>query len=208
MCFSAPASFAAAAALGSAGAVGLRKARTASRRPIAAVPLLFGLQQALEGALWLSFGHARPQAAATVGFLLFSHVLWPAFLPYAVWKDEPNPKRRRLLAWFAWFGAAVGVYLLHAILRGPVSAMAGAHGITYDVPLPNLAVVPAAYVIATCGSCLASTQRLVRLFGLALLVSLGIAYWAHQQAFASVWCFFAAILSGILLLHLHRRPLA
>ena len=44
----------------------------------------------------------------------------------------------------------------------------------------------------------------MRVFGLALLGSLAIALWAYQQAFYSVWCFFAAILSGIIYVHLKQ----
>ncbi|HJV33016.1 MAG TPA: DUF6629 family protein [Patescibacteria group bacterium] len=208
MCFSASASFIAGGALGSAGAVSLRKPGTFSRRPIAAVPLFFGIQQLVEGVLWLSLGIPSVHAAATMAFLLFSHVFWPTYLPYAIWKEEKGPRRRDVLAWFVWFGASVSLYLLYYILRGPVSATLMGHGIAYDVPLPNLAVIPGAYVLATCGSCFASSHKFIRVFGMALVASLVIAYAYYQLAFASVWCFFAAILSFIIFVHLRQKPLA
>lgn len=206
MCFSASASFIAGGALGAAGTVAVRKAGPPSRRPIAAVPLFFGIQQLIEGVLWLSIGHPRIQAAATLAFLLFSHVFWPTYLPYAVWKEEKGKRRRDILAWFVWFGSAVSLYLLYFILRGPVSSTLLGHGIAYDVALPNHAVIPGAYVLATCGSCLVSSHKFLRVFGLALVTSLGIAYWYYNHAFASVWCFFAAILSLIIFAHLRQKP--
>ena len=74
------------------------------------------------------------------------------------------------------------------------------------MPLPNHAVIPGAYVLATCGSCLLSSHKFLRVFGLALLASLAIAYAYYSLAFASVWCFFAAILSLIVFAHLRQRP--
>ena len=112
MCFSATASFVTGGALGSAGAVAMRASGGISRRPIAAVPFLFGAQQLVEGAVWISLGHPAAHASATLGFLLFSHVLWPSYLPYAVWKEETDRRRRDALAWCVWFGSAVSLYLL------------------------------------------------------------------------------------------------
>jgi hypothetical protein len=208
MCFSATASFIAGGALSSAGAVALKRAEKPSRRPIAAIPLLFGIQQLFEGVLWLSLGYPRLQATATLGYLLMAHVLWPTYLPYAIWKDETGPRRKKALVLFVWFGAAVSLYLMFYILRGPVASTLLGHGIAYDFYLPNLAVIPGAYVLATCGSCFVSSHKYIRVFGLALIASLGIAYWYYQHAFASVWCFFAAILSLIIFMHLRQKPTA
>ena len=64
MCFSATASFTAAAVAGSIGAVTLWKAaklRDPALLPIAAFPALFALQQTVEGLLWLEL--ARPARA-------------------------------------------------------------------------------------------------------------------------------------------------
>lgn len=208
MCFSATASFIAGGALSSAGGVALHRAKKPSRRPIAAVPLFFGIQQLIEGVLWLSLHQPRFQASATLAFLLMSHVFWPTFLPYAVWKEETGPRRRKVLAWFVWFGVAVSLYLLYYILKGPVSSTIMGHGIAYEVTLPNLAVIPGAYLLATCGACLASSHKFIRVFGLTLVASLVIAWWYYNHAFASVWCFFAAILSFIIFVHLRHKPLA
>ena len=53
MCFSASASFIAAAALATTGVATLRMASRPSELPFAAVPLLFGIQQFIEGLTWL-----------------------------------------------------------------------------------------------------------------------------------------------------------
>jgi hypothetical protein len=208
MCFSASASFIAGSALGSAGAYTLKKAKTSARRPIAAIPLLFGIQQLIEGVVWISLADPRIHAASTMAFLLMAHVLWPTYLPYAVWRDETGPRRKKALMAFVLFGAAVSLYLLYYLLRGEVTAALLGGGVAYTVPLPNLAVIPAAYVLVTCGSCFLSSHKFIRVFGLALVASLAIAWWYYNHAFASVWCFFAAILSLVILVHVRQKPLA
>lgn len=60
MCFSATASFAAGAGLLVVGAITLRQARRRAEMPFAAIPLLFGIQQLIEGALWLTFPDKAP----------------------------------------------------------------------------------------------------------------------------------------------------
>ena len=47
--------------------------------PFALIPLLFGIQQLIEGLIWLSFvdGSSIDNASLTLAYSLFSHVLWP-----------------------------------------------------------------------------------------------------------------------------------
>ena len=52
MCFSASVSFVAGTSLLAAGAVTVRKARHKDELPFAAIPLLFGVQQLVEGVIW------------------------------------------------------------------------------------------------------------------------------------------------------------
>lgn len=55
MCFSAAASFIAGVSLTTIGVVTLKKARNRAEIPFASIPLLFGIQQLIEGTLWLAF---------------------------------------------------------------------------------------------------------------------------------------------------------
>ena len=60
MCFSATASFAAGTVLLATGAFTMRMARNSGERPYALIPILFGVQQLIEGALWLTFPDKAP----------------------------------------------------------------------------------------------------------------------------------------------------
>ena len=206
MCFSASASFVAAASLSAVGAATLRRTTRRTDVPFAMIPLLFGLQQLAEGVLWLSFRFDAPVLTRmmTYTYSLFSHTLWPVFVPLAVFFLEPVRWRRRALAAFEVTGIAVGVYLLYFILRYPVTAEVIERHIVYVSPHFYIFMVMVVYFTATCASTLVSSHPLVRLFGLFTFVSALAAYHFAARAFVSVWCFFAAILSLMVLLHFTR----
>ncbi len=204
MCFSATASFIAGGALTAAGAVTLREAKDRSHVPLAAMPLLFGIQQLVEGVVWLSADHPVVQSCAASVYVLFSHLLWPLYVPLAVMLIEPKGRRRSILKGFTVFGISLSVWLGWFIIHGPVKASLGARGIIYYLNVPEIPYGLAAYVFVTCFACFFSSHKFIRLFGISLLGSLAIALMAYQQAFYSVWCFFAAILSGIIYAHLKQ----
>ena len=208
MCFSATASFTAAAGLSAAGVVTLRQAKDRASRPLAAMPLLFGAQQAVEGVIWVTGGYPGLRAAAASLYVFFSHIFWPTYVPLAVIAIEPPGPRRTILKGFSLFGVALSVWLASFIVRGPVTADPTCCGIVYNLNVPSVPYGLAAYVFVTCFSCFVSSHKFIRVFGVTLMGSLAIALWSHREAFYSVWCFFAAILSLIIYAHLRGdRPL-
>src|SRR3990167_3928634 len=122
MCFSAAASFAAAGALGVAGGLTLTQVKKKSELPFASIPLLFGIQQAIEGAVWVSFGSPILNTVAIYAYSIFSHVLWPILVPLSVLLIETDPTRKNILRLFSFLGLAVGLYLLYFIVFDPVTA--------------------------------------------------------------------------------------
>lgn len=207
MCFSATASFAAGTGLVTLGALPLRRAGRRGELPYAAIPLLFGLQQLIEGLIWLSFDGSLAQlnSAMTFVYSLFSHVFWPIYVPFAALLLEPVRWRRKAMAGFLAAGGAVGIYLLVNMLRFPIeSRPAGGH-IEYASPHFYVVPVMAGYLAGTCISMLFSSHNLVRAFGAAALLSFALSYALYRQWFISVWCFFAAALSVIVLLYFTYR---
>lgn len=92
MCFSSTASFATAGLTGVIGLLCLRRVKRRRELLLAAVPLIFALQQAIEGALWLilpTMPRDRLAAALTLAFLLLAQVLWPVWAPLAAGVVEP-----------------------------------------------------------------------------------------------------------------------
>ena len=202
MCFSATASFIAGTALSILGMATLRETRRKAEIPFAAIPLLFGMQQIVEGLLWLSFRFDAPQlnVAMTYLFSIFSHVLWPMFVPFSIGLLEVVPWRRKVIWGFQMVGLSVGLYLLYMLVDFPVTAVV-ADNIVYVSPHFYKVPVMLLYLIATCLSCFFSSDSIVRLFGTLALLLFGLAYWFFTIALFSVWCFFAAVLSTIIYMH-------
>jgi hypothetical protein len=202
MCFSATASFVAGGALTAAGLVTARQVKTNEQLPFALMPLLFGIQQLIEGVVWVTAGMPWLQGTAAFAFVMFSHVIWPTYVPFAVLMLEPAGRRRTALKVLLLIGVSISLWLYIYATQRPVEVALTGRGCVYDVNVPAIPYGLAAYVLVTCASCLISRHKFVRLLGVSLIGALGLALFAYQQAFYSVWCFFAAILSLMIYLHL------
>lgn len=210
MCFSATASFAAGAGLLGVGTLTLRSALATHQLhdlPLAAVPLLFALQQLIEGVIWLTFSTDAPllNSVMTYAYSFFSHVLWPAYIPLAVWLVEPPGRGRHMLLVFAIGGAAVATYLLYILLVYPVVSRATGQHVEYVSPHFFAVATMTFYLLSTTTSPLFSSHRWVKGFGALALVAFGAAYYFYAQWFISVWCLFAALLSAVIYLHFSRQ---
>ncbi len=209
MCFSATASFTAGSVLTAIGVVTLTKTERPSEVPFAMIPLLFGVQQLIEGIVWLTFSADAPQLrqVTTYAYSVFSHVLWPIYIPFAFRVLETAPWRRSAMLWFQAAGIAVGLYLLYMIItRTVVAEIVGQH-IAYQSPHFYVKPVIALYVAATCFTGFFSSHSFVKLFGVLTVLSFIATYVFYAHALISVWCFFAAILSVLINLHLRFRHL-
>ncbi len=173
---------------------------------VATIPLLFAAQQAAEGVVWLTIGNpdrSGLQNAAVDGFLGFALVIWPLWLPAALLRVEADGLRRKLL--WGLLGAGLGVAMTAGVLLmrwQPVAEVAG-HCIHYTYSPGAGAFAPgvylAAYAIPVVVPFFASSVSLARTTGAALFLSLVAAVVIERQALTSVWCFFAAVLSGLVL---------
>jgi hypothetical protein len=209
MCFSASASFIAGTSLCAVGVATLKTAETRAELPFATIPLLFGMQQLIEGVIWLTFSHDAPLLRQVMTYLYsgFSHVLWPMYVPFAVGLLEAVRWRKKAIFAFEAAGVAVGLYLLYFIVTSPVVVEVIGHHIVYVSPHFYVVPMMTLYLAATCFSCFFSSHGFVRLFGVLALVSFIAAYIVQVMATVSIWCFFAAILSLLIYLHLRFRKL-
>jgi len=212
MCFSAQASFTAAAGLSLAGGVSLYVSRGNPRSMLfAAIPCLFALHQLIEGLLWLEF-QANPYSpqikVLSYSFALIAFCVWPVVTPISVLLMECNPFRRKLLRGCVVIGIVVGIYLVYFLYQNGVIASVVQHSIRYRFRFPLRLVFVNLYGIAVTGSCLMSSHRWVRIFGAALAVSYYFSFFVYRATYESVWCYFAAVLSVCVLLHLRHTSVA
>jgi len=198
MCFSPAASFTAAAVTGSLGLIALSRTRERRDLLLAATPVLFAVQQCLEGLIWLRMpmeAHGSVSGPLVLGYLVFAQGFWPVFAPLAVWRLEPNPARRRLIAPWLAVGTAVSAYLLWGLFAGAPSATVGNGHIVYGTGQVHLTLVGAAYLAVVSLPLFLSSYRSIVIFGAIVTVGWLVAYVAYLAAFQSVWCFFAAVAS-------------
>lgn len=171
------------------------------------IPLLFGIQQLTEGLVWWSLSNdaATLNAVATFVYSLFSHVLWPIFVPFAVLLIETVPWRKKVLTVFLGIGTVVSLYLLYFMITDPITSQVVGNSVQYNTLHLYILPIMVFYLLATCVSGFFSSHKLLRLFGgLAFILAL-LTYWLYAEVFVSVWCFFAAILSFLIFLHFFNR---
>ncbi|MDT5120913.1 MAG: hypothetical protein QOC96_395 [Acidobacteriota bacterium] len=207
MCFSPSASFIAGTSLCAVGVATLKRTEARSEIPFAMIPLLFGIQQLTEGVIWLTFSPDAPLLRQTMTYLYlgFSHVLWPLYVPFAMGVLEAVRWRKKAIFAFEVAGATVSLYLLYHIVTRPVDAEVIGMHIVYVSPHSYLIPMMVFYLAATCVSCFFSSHGFVKLFGVLALLFFFAAYLVHVIAVVSIWCFFAAILSLLIYLHLRFR---
>lgn len=237
MCFSAGASFSASAFLAVVGLVALFRAPRGYRM-LAVIPLLFAIQQFSEGWLWLILtkqpnvpsgplgipfkllGKASQRLSyymdvkqvVTNTFLFFAYVVWPIWIPTAFWRIE-NHGTLRYVMLFACFilGALVSGTLLFGMLMTNMSGAAVACHIVYSVPKflqPYQQEALATYAVAVITPFFISSLPGSTVMGIAVLGSLLVTLYAWAAHLTSVWCFFAALLSILVLWFLPSRKQA
>ncbi|MHB8442412.1 MAG: DUF6629 family protein [Candidatus Acidiferrales bacterium] len=138
-------------------------------------------------------------------YSVFSHVLWPIYVPFAVSLVEPVPWRKRGLVSVQIAGLAAGLYLLYNLVQYPVTSRVLGKHIVYESSHFYVPAVLGAYVVATCVSAMLSSHPIIRLFGALALFAFLAAYAIHAATLVSVWCFFAAILSFVIYVHFRRE---
>ncbi len=204
MCFSATASFIAGGALTAAGILTLKTNNNKRGILLASMPLLFGIQQFMEGIVWITPISSPWHQIATYAFLSFALVLWPFFIPLSIFLIEKNEVRKRIISYCLILGCAIAVYSIFLLILNPINSNVCANSIRYIVNEPHVTTAIILYVIATVGGALASSHKMVFILGMVLALSLLISLQFYKYTFISVWCFFGAVLSLIIYLHFRK----
>jgi hypothetical protein len=219
MCFSATASFGASAVLGTVGIVSVAKAKTNPQRTFAIIPLLFAIQQFSEGLLWLSLKNADMsswQSLLTYIFLFFAMAVWPFWVPFTIWLLEKEEKRKKRIQLFVWIGAAVAVGVSIILFSYPVqvvtpfcfncpgSSLSPRDHLHYEFAIPALVknmivAFSVLYIAATIVTPFFSSIKKMKWLGVVFLASYLFAIGFYRGFVISVWCFFAALLSFVVL---------
>jgi hypothetical protein len=212
MCFSATASFTATAVLVPAGALSMTQAWRGDRRFLAlgTLPLLFGVQQLFEGLVWHAgeTGDMSAISAYSLGYMFFSWLAWPVWVPFATYFVEPASRRPMYLL-FAIAGGILGglQYIPYFAHDGWLVTRFLPHAISYSgTQLLDLVIGREAtyliYLTVIIAPLLMSTERDVKVFGMLVTFVLIVTFSFFQFASISVFCFGGGLMS----LYLVWRP--
>ena len=204
MCFSAEASFGAGTILLGIGIASICKAESAPHKVLACMPLLFSMQQFDEGLLWLTFSNAaflQWQQMAIHVFLLFAQVIWPVFVPLSMLLIEKHPVRKKILRITLGTGIVWSAYFLYCLFTLNTTAVVSDHHIRYDFTYPYTHgwIIGLLYFIPTVISPLVSRNKKMQLIGALILLAYLISRVFYREYLISVWCYFAAVISIIIL---------
>jgi len=211
MCFSAAASFGVGAALLGPGIYGVKRTESRGMLAFACTPLLLSFHQIAEGFLWLSLKNpdfASWYKPALYGYSFISQPVWPIWVPLIIWLMETDQRRKKILYYFFLLGAAASLYMFYCLINYDISAVAENHHIRYFRDFPYLNIMRPVNFVTIAVTPFLSTLRYTKLLAAAMMASLIVSYFFFTNYLISVWCFFAAMLSWliILVINANRKP--
>jgi hypothetical protein len=206
MCFSATASFSATIVIGTLGVITFKKSKDSNLKYLGAIPFLFAMQQFSEGFVWLSFNHSNfqfIQSAATHSFLFFAWVLWPVLMPYSIYHIEKSGVKKKINFSLFLVGCASGLHSIYMLFADNPRPLVNDFHIDYIVSLSQFdekiqLIQQICYVAVTVLPLYVSSLRGAKVLATANFIALILAFIFFKHSLPSTWCFFAAILSGII----------
>jgi hypothetical protein len=211
MCFSPEGDLAGGIVVSAIGVDALRHLRGRNTHLLlGTLPLLLGAHELDESLVWFSLQGHLPSEAGRVAmwiYLAIAFVVLPVLVPVVIMLLEPTARRRLRIAPFIAVGAVVSTILLVTMIRNEPTVSLGHYHLAYSIGLKHGVIVIGLYILATCGSLLASGFRHIVVFGAANLVAVVVLARLSADGFASLWCFYAAIACGAILLHMrYAKP--
>ena len=204
MCFSATASFGVGAVLLTSGVATMKKVKESNLIPFASIPLIFAAHQITEGMLWLALtGRALSgwENPLTYAYIVIAQILWPITLPFAMMLIEKEVVRRKILLGLVFLGALAAIYRSYTLSIYGVEANIIENHIFYNIDKINsyTRVGLFIYFITTTMPLLISSAKRAWVVGILILASYIVTFILYKEFTPSVWCFFGAVISILLL---------
>lgn len=207
MCFSAEASFTGAAVLASVGVATLLKAPNKKAIPLALLPLLLAIHQAIEGIVWLTYDDPSwfgVQKFVSYLFLILATAVWPLWIPGSLYLLEKKRDRKGWILKAGMVGIFVSAAFLLSLARDGSDTLVIDHSISYSFISDRLGApyqwdlgkfLVIGYSFAVIAPLFFSSLRFTSLLGVAISLGLVVSAIFYAYAFGSVWCFFGALCS-------------
>ena len=195
-------------AIGLVGIFTLRKVSTPKEVLFALIPLLFALHQFTEGFVWLGvggyIGHRALEIASGI-FIYYAQGLLPFIIPLAIWFIEKDGYKKKLLGILTVLGFFLAVYTMYALSNIPSTVTVVNNALFYNNPSTANIYDALLYILTTCGALMLSSSISISLFGFLNLIGLTIIFLLRPYGFTSLWCLYAAVISGLLYFYFIER---
>lgn len=203
MCFSAEASFIGGVVISAIGVATITKITNPSQIVFASIPLFFGIQQIAEGFLWISLPYPEyilVQKISAYWFLIMAEVLWPLIIPFSLLFMEQNAKRKNILYFLLGVGSVLSLYYGSCLIFLSISPEISSYHIQYNSTFPEHFALPAflLYLVVTITPLFISSGKRIYILGILMFLSCVITTIFFAQYLTSVWCFFGAVVSGVI----------
>ena len=208
MCLSAEVSFSASVFLIGGGVFASWKAWQINKRylPVALMPLFAGLQQFMEGNVWLGVNGGDPVTIlwGAMGFIFFTWFMWPIWIPISIYVLEPpdSPRKKLFLA-FSAIGILLGLLLYVPHVINPEWVQVNQDSLAYEGTMLLDYLMPRwvtyfIYLFLIIVPPLMSRYLHVRYFGLTIIAVVIVDVMLLRYAYISFFC----LLAGLGTLHL------
>ncbi|HKK43001.1 MAG TPA: DUF6629 family protein, partial [Bacteroidales bacterium] len=138
---------------------------------------------------------------STYVFLIMALVIWPVMIPLAVLFLEESKKKKKILIALLFCGIILAGYYAFCLASYNVAPEIEGYHIKYQNDFPR-AVTTAAfilYLVATLTPLYVSSYRKTHLLGILMTLSCLVTVIFFTRFLTSVWCFFAALISVVIL---------
>ena len=208
MCLSAEVDLVASAAIGVVAVDTIRHVAEPREVLLGSIPALFALHQFSEVFVWWNLeGRVGDNLARVMMwvYLVFALVALPSLLPAAIALVEDDERRRRWMWRVFGIGAITSIVMAWQLFDGDAEARAQDFHIKYVFGLQWPILVVGAYLVATCTPLLLAGWPSLRWYGVANVVAVGVVGAFAIGGIVSLWCFWAAISSFAIAIHMRRR---
>ena len=200
--------FVLAGVIGTVGILTLMKVSSPNEVVFASLPLLFAIHQFVEGFVWLGIDGLIHQRALEISegiFIYYAQGVLPFLIPLAIWLMEKNRYRKKLLGVLTLLGLGLAIYTMYGLATVPTSVTVVNNTIYYKNPWTANIYDATIYILTTCGALMLSSSISVALFGFLNLIGLILIYLLRPYGFTSLWCLYAAAISGLLYFYFVER---
>lgn len=210
MCFSATFSFGLGTVILLLGISALRAAQSNGQYMLAIIPLGLGIQQLTEGILWLNRSYLLSPfitSLALYTFVFFAFIVWPLWIGLSLAFIERYKKHETILWFLSGLGGLLAIYFSRVLLCQGVGARIVNNHLQYITGIPEQYshIITTIYLLATAGPFLVSTRPYMRPTGILVAAGYGIAYFLFYSTLISVWCFFAALISPLIVASIYKQ---